>query len=174
MIRILLIIFSLASINIMASNFSLRTAKINLPLNKSRWQTAKDFSGNPLSLFGPIENKLRPVLIFSDTPLKESLDKELQRETSNKFYSERKIWMKANKAIFEKEIPYKQYQNQKKIDFYEVGLVYKLNKQRYTEKSLFFVCNKQLINVSLLIPHTKSFKQNTSEIKNLIQNISCH
>lgn len=142
-----------------AEAFKLKASQIKLSV-PSEWQKSVNFLQNPLTLFGPIaeganksDNVKRAAWIFSDALKgKEELNKKQLEERQNEYFQGRLKWMAKRGATLVDKIPYKVYRTRRNIEIHQIGVSYRLAGLTYTEESLFFICEKALVNISRLTP----------------------
>jgi hypothetical protein len=127
------------------------------------WQTAQNFFGVPITLFGPMTAKnIRPVIqiIPSEAKALELSESEL-KVFNQKYPLEKKNWLKARNGQFLSFLPAGLESFGKDQKAIVAGLAYRLGDHSYTEKTFYLNCAKKVVQLKLLAPmgEIKSFEE---------------
>lgn len=152
--------------------FTVGDSKLSMLYPKD-WQYAYNFLSTPLTLFGPVENEMRPVISVVNTDVTGfSFDKKKLSSNQEEYKKGRLKWLKKNKGSFVRFSGYRvqKWNNIKEV--HSIGYSYTLAKELYLEKTYFFNCNETLFNITTLMTWDQN-KKHGKEIKRILKSLNC-
>ena len=121
-------------------------------------------------LLGPKKEKNRPVLSITSTNIKNLNINEFEiKKNKDKYFKGRREWLKKRGGVFLEKLPMKVEDWSKDSKAYSIGFKYDLKNSRFSERTYYVICKKQMFHIKSL---SSDQGQNKTMLK-MIRSFKC-
>jgi hypothetical protein len=148
------------------------TVKMDIPKD---WQSAENLFGMPLTILGPHSEKDgRPVIGVVPTGIKDVMvDAKTSVEAEAHYRLGREAYLKNSDGKALSFDPVKVEQIAGAEDAISMGYTYQLFEKKFSEKSYYITCDKQLFHVKTLVGAGSQEKKFKSVLENAVKSFAC-
>jgi hypothetical protein len=148
-----------------------RTLEVNVEL-PTKWKKAKLYRGQDLTLFGPMNGKLRSMVIaINESQVKGDKWQGLLKD-ENGYFVVKKDWLLKRSGVFKKELPLRKQKLGSLNDVYSIGSEYVLAGEMYVEKDILLSCKNKFMMMSVLYLK-KNESQSKKDFSQITKNFTC-
>jgi|GEM_PF-1563246 len=151
-----------------AQTFTVDQSTFNVQVAEG-WVDVKDTLGMPVMLVGPETDEYRPVVSITPTGLEKfTLDEKAIKSTYGDYRLGRIQWLEERAG---KLISFEKFTTESigKQTAYVAGVNYEIDGKKFTERSYYFNCGKELYFIKSLVPEGA----NSKDAEKTVRSVSC-
>ena len=163
--------FILCSASVWSKDFEIEGVKFSLSI-ESGWVDTLGLFDIPLTLSGPLDNEVRPVVSVTPTEMtKVEFTQHSDVQTNEDYQIERKKWLTNHKGSVLHFYPYQKTKWEGIDEAHILGYGYSINENVYDEKTYYILCKGRLYHLKSLVQeiHFESLKN----IDGMIRSFKC-
>lgn len=153
-----------------SKSFEIEGKKFSLEFS-SEWVDTEGLFDIPLTLSGPMANKIRPIITVTPTEMTKVKFNQKDKEAEADYQTERTRWLNKHNGKAQSFRPYQKLKWDGIEEAHSLGYFYSINGNDYAERTYYILCRDRLYHIKSLIQDIHFEYQD--EIEKIVRSFRC-